>query len=142
MVRLTLRNIVAHKARFVMTTFAVVLGVSFVVASFVLSDGLRSTFDDLSEEITGGTDLVVRPTSDFGEPLPLDGALVGEIAVLDGVDQAVAFVEADGERFFVRPVPGWFRVGEHCTFEIDPGDVPVPGRARHAYDVRPARPGE
>ena len=34
MLRLTLRNLAANKARFAMTTFAVVLGVGFVVASF------------------------------------------------------------------------------------------------------------
>ena len=72
MLRLTLRNLAANKARFAMTTFAVVLGVGFVVASFVLSDGLRSTFGDLSEEITGETDLVVRPVTEFGTALPLD----------------------------------------------------------------------
>ncbi len=92
--RLTLRNLAANKARFAMTTFAVVLGVGFVVASFVLSDGLRSTFGDLSEEITDGTDLVVRPVSDFGEPLPLDETLVVEVAAIDGVEAAAAFVEA------------------------------------------------
>ena len=94
MLRLTLRNLAANKARFAMTTFAVVLGVGFVVASFVLSDGLRSTFGDLSEEITGETDLLVRPAADFGEPLPLDESLVAEINAVDGVANAVAFVEA------------------------------------------------
>ena len=59
MLRLTLRNLAANKARFLMTTFAVVLGVGFVVSSFVLSDGLRSTFNQLSEDITVGTDLLL-----------------------------------------------------------------------------------
>ena len=43
MLRLTLRNLAANKARFMMTTFAVVLGVGFVVSSFVLSG--RSPLD-------------------------------------------------------------------------------------------------
>ena len=94
MLRLTLRNLAANKARFMMTTFAVVLGVGFVVSSFVLSDGLRSTFNRLSEDITAGTDLLVRPTSDFGEPLPLPEDLVAEIRSVDGVDNAVAFMES------------------------------------------------
>lgn len=95
MLRLTLRNLIANKARFAMTTFAVVLGVSFVVASFVMSDGLRSTFNTLSEEITSGTDLLVRPVSEFGDPLPLDEALVDEIAKIDGVDTAAPSIVAD-----------------------------------------------
>ena len=94
MIRLTLRNLAATKARFAMTTFAVVLGVSFVVASFVLSDGLRSTFNSLSEEITSGTDLLVRPVSEFGQPEPLAASLVDDIAALDGVDETAAFVES------------------------------------------------
>ena len=46
MLRLTLKNLRANRVRFAMTTFAVVLAVSFVVSSFVLTDGLRSTFGD------------------------------------------------------------------------------------------------
>ena len=102
MVKLTLRNLAAHKARFAMTTFAVVLGVGFVVASFVLSDGLRSTFGDLSNEITDGTDLEVRPVSEFGEPIPLDEALIDDVASTDGVRVAAGFVEA-GENA-VQPI--------------------------------------
>ena len=102
MFKLTLRNLAAHKARFAMTTFAVVLGVGFVVASFVLSDGLRSTFGDLSTEITDGTDLEVRPVSQFGEPIPLDESLIDQVAAIDGVRVAAGFVEA-GENA-VQPI--------------------------------------
>ena len=102
MLRLTLRNLAAHKGRFAMTTFAVVLGVGFVVASFVMSDGLRSTFGKLSEEITAGTDLVVRPVSDFGQPIPLDEHLVTDVAAIDGVESAAAFVEADNNA--IQPI--------------------------------------
>lgn len=94
MLRLTLRNLAANKARFLMTTFAVVLGVGFVVSSFVMSDGLRSTFGQLSDDITAGTDLLVRPTSEFGEPLPLDEELVAQVRAIDGVDNAVPFLES------------------------------------------------
>ena len=94
MLRLTLRNLSANKARFAMTTFAVVLGVGFVVSSFVMSDGLRSTFGQLSEDITAGTDLLVRPTSEFGEPLPLDEDLIAAVRAVDGVDNAAAFIES------------------------------------------------
>lgn len=102
MLRLTLRNLAANKARFLMTTFAVVLGVGFVVSSFVMSDGLRSTFGKLSEDITAGTDLLVRPTSEFGEPLPLSEDLVDEILAVDGVDNAAAFMESESNQ--IQPI--------------------------------------
>ena len=38
--RLTRRNLAGNRLRFALTTFAVLLGVSFVVSSFVLTDGL------------------------------------------------------------------------------------------------------
>ena len=38
--RLTRRNLASNKLRFGLTTFSVLLGVSFVVSSFVLTDGL------------------------------------------------------------------------------------------------------
>ena len=39
-IKLSLRNLLSNRLRFALTTFAILLGVSFVVASFVLTDGL------------------------------------------------------------------------------------------------------
>jgi putative ABC transport system permease protein len=121
-----------------MTTFAVVLGVSFVVASFVLSDGLRSTFNTLSEEATAGTDLLVRPVSEFGDPEPLDAALVDEIASIEGVaaaaplvestDNAVQPVKADGTTIPTQGPPqllfGWIDDPGLGSFTIVEGSAP------------------
>ena len=71
MFRLTLKNLLANKVRFALTTFGVMLAVSFVVSAFVLGDGLRSSFTDVSEEVTAGVDLEVRNVADFGDAPPL-----------------------------------------------------------------------
>lgn len=89
--RLSLRNLLAHKIRFVMTSFAVVLGVSFVVGSLVVTDTVRKSFDTLFAEINQGIDLEVRAESAFAddpgegdrEPVPAD--LVAQIAAVDDV---------------------------------------------------------
>lgn len=47
MFELGIRDMLAHKARFVMTSFAVVIGVSFVVGSLVVTDTVRASFDTL-----------------------------------------------------------------------------------------------
>jgi ABC-type sulfate/molybdate transport systems ATPase subunit len=60
MLKLSVRNLTHNKLRFSLTTFAVLLGVSFVVASFVLTDGLARTFDTLVEEATSEVDVEVR----------------------------------------------------------------------------------
>lgn len=102
MLRLTLKSLAANRVRFAMTTFAVVLAVSFVVSSFVLTDGLRASFGDLSEEIVEGTDLEVRPAGTFGNPTILDADDLAAVAATDGVAIAAALVESPEDS--VRPV--------------------------------------
>ncbi len=93
--KLTLRTLNANKIRLGLTTFAVVLGVSFVVSSLVLGDGLRNSFGSLSEEIIGGTDLEIQPDSEFGSAQPLDQSLEATIQGVDGVENAVGQVIGD-----------------------------------------------
>ena len=102
MLRLTLKNLKANRVRFAMTTFAVVLAVSFVVSSFVLTDGLRSTFGDLSADIVEGTDLEVRPVEEFGQSTFLTDDEVAAVRDTDGVRVAQPIVEAVEQS--VRPL--------------------------------------
>ena len=102
MFRLTFKNLLANKVRFALTTFGVMLAVSFVVAAFVLGDGLRSTFTDVSEEVTAGVDLEVRNVADFGDAPPLPADTVSVVAAVDGVADAVASIEAADNA--VRPI--------------------------------------
>jgi putative ABC transport system permease protein len=102
MYRLTIKNLWANKVRFALTTFGVMLAVSFVVSAFVLADGLRSTFAGVSEEITSGVDLEVRNVSDFGEVPPLPAVTVRSVAAVEGVADAVASIESADNA--VRPI--------------------------------------
>lgn len=94
MLRLTLKNLRANKVRFALTTFGVILAVSFVVSAFVLGDGLRSSFGDVSEETTAGIDLQARPAADFGDPPPLSADLMAVVAGIDGVADVAPQLEA------------------------------------------------
>jgi putative ABC transport system permease protein len=102
MFRLTIKNLLANKVRFALTTFGVVLAVSFVVAAFVLGDGLRSSFTDVSEDITAGVDIEVRNVADFGDAPPLPMSTVDVVAAIDGVADAVAVIESADDS--VRPM--------------------------------------
>ncbi len=103
MVRLSIRNLLAHKIRFVMTSFAVVIGVSFVVGSLVVTDTVRGTFDTLFADITAGVDLEVRSESAFsddpgqGDREPVDASLVDTIAGLDGVADVQGDIEGTAQ---------------------------------------------
>lgn len=103
MLQLTLKNLWANKLRFALTTFGVTLAVSFVVAAFVLGDGLRSTFTGVSQDITAGVDLEVRNAADFGDTPPLPADTVNTVAAVPGVADAAANIEAAYDA--VRPIP-------------------------------------
>ena len=109
MIRLGFRNMKSNSLRFALTTFAVLLGVSFVVASFVLTDGLRATFNTMVDEGYSGVDAEVRAKAEFDEVVftfrPIDEELVGVVAAVDGVAEAAPYsdsskivpVKANGE---------------------------------------------
>ncbi|MFW2381170.1 MAG: ABC transporter permease [Acidimicrobiales bacterium] len=80
----------SNRLRFALTTFSVLLGVSFVVASFVLTDGLRSTFESISTDSYSDVDAQVLARSDFDEVAfedrPIDESWLDVVAAVDGVE--------------------------------------------------------
>jgi len=95
--KLSIKNLLANKARLALTGFAVILGVSFVVASFVLSDGLSDSFGTLSREIYQGTDVVVRESEElaFGEDATIDAVTLAAVQSVEGVDLALGSLGSD-----------------------------------------------
>ena len=61
------RSIRARLGRLIAISIAILVGVAFVVGSFVLADSLRKTFDDLFTSISQNVDLQVRSSVAFGE---------------------------------------------------------------------------
>jgi putative ABC transport system permease protein len=102
MIRLTLKSLAANKIRFALTTLGITLAVSFVVAAFVLGDGLRRSFSEVSEEATAGVDLEVRNVAEFGDVPPLPVTAVDAVGGVPGVATAAAQIEAPVNA--VRPV--------------------------------------
>ena len=69
MLRVSLRNISAHKLRLVLSVLAVVLGTAFVTGSLVFTATLKSTFDRLLDEGTQDLSAMIEPA-----PTPGGGA--------------------------------------------------------------------
>ena len=65
MLHVTLKGLLAHKLRLALTALAVVLGVAFMAGSLVLTDTIRSVFNDLFAEVNAGVDAVVRKQETF-----------------------------------------------------------------------------
>ncbi|UQA92084.1 ABC transporter permease [Streptomyces halobius] len=95
MLRTALRNVLAHKARLVMTALAVLLGVAFVSGTLVFADTTASAFRNASAQSLKGVAVSVRaeavtdtdPTDGEGgkRTTVLDTALAGKIGRLPGV---------------------------------------------------------
>jgi len=96
--RLTFKNLLAHKVRFLMATFAVLLGVSFVSGAFVLTDSLRSTFDSLFTQTNKGIDVRVRTKIAFGQSSQAERDPV-PVSVLDAVKDVAGVRAAEGSYF-------------------------------------------
>jgi putative ABC transport system permease protein len=99
--RITLKGIVAHRLRYALTALAVLLGVAFISGTFVLTDTMNSTFNNLWSQIYQGTAAVVRASQSFNpgtnwtnDRQLIDSSLTSTVAKVPGV-QAVA-VDIEG----------------------------------------------
>ena len=65
MTALTLRGLLARKARALLTGLAVLLGVAMISGTYVFTDTINSTFDKVFENANEGVDVVVSGRSEF-----------------------------------------------------------------------------
>jgi putative ABC transport system permease protein len=64
--KVTIKGLLAHKLRLALTALAIVLGVTFIAGTFVLTDTLHNTFDNLFGTIYSKVDFQVRGVAQFG----------------------------------------------------------------------------
>ena len=99
--RLVLKNLVQRPLRYVLTSFAIVFSVAAVSAVFIFTGGLRSTFDQLAQNIESGYDIAVQPTSIFGN----DGANLVPVDHLDIIDSVPGVLAAQPRIVDVPVIP-------------------------------------
>ncbi|MGP8299045.1 ABC transporter permease [Streptomyces inhibens] len=94
MLRTALRNLLAHKARLMMTALAVLLGVAFVAGTLIYSDTIKEAVKNASSKDLKDVSVSVEATLDPDAPMPergakrataLDDKLAGRIRALPGV---------------------------------------------------------
>src|SRR5688572_5996172 len=135
------RSMRARIGRLIAISIAIVLGVAFVVGSFVLADSMRSGFNTLFSDAFANTDLQVRTALAFGEtdptqprdPVPAElvdtVAATPGVADADGVLQRTAQIIApDGDAVTTGGAPmfgaSWDSTDEDETIEIRDGAPP------------------
>jgi len=95
MTSLAIKNLLAHRRRFIGTFLASFLGVAFLAGTLVLGDTLKRNFDSLFTDVFAGTDAVVRGSTAISASRSLDRrspvpeSVVATVARVDGVAAAV-----------------------------------------------------
>ncbi|MET9593708.1 FtsX-like permease family protein [Streptomyces sp. NPDC006516] len=94
MFRTALRNVLAHKARLLMTVLAVMLGVAFVSGTLVFTDTLGNAFRNQSAKNYDDVAVAVTTWAERGdeETPAVDAATLRKIQELDGVAEATGRV--------------------------------------------------
>src|SRR5689334_25270112 len=91
----TIRGLFARKVRLALTALAILLGVSFVSATYVLTDSVRRSFDSVFAQTLTGVDLQVQGASALGDrssPGRIPDSVVDQVAKVPGVRTAQGFV--------------------------------------------------
>ncbi|MFF7790592.1 FtsX-like permease family protein [Streptomyces sp. NPDC007991] len=92
MFRTALRNVLAHKARLLMTVLAVMLGVAFVSGTLIFTDTLSGGYRDQAAKSYAHVDVEVRSYGQSDKVPGISGKALDEIARLDGVAGAAGRV--------------------------------------------------
>ncbi|MBO3752302.1 ABC transporter permease [Streptosporangiaceae bacterium NEAU-GS5] len=107
--KLTLRNLAAHKLRLALTAIAVILGTSFIAGTLIYADTTNKAFDELFNEGTKTSDVVVQARKAFqgteqgdeaaAKPIPASAlATVRRVpGVSDAVGQVMGFAAIVGK---------------------------------------------
>ncbi len=143
MFRATMKSLLARKLRLVLSGLAVVLGVMFVSGSFVLTDTLSRSFDQVFGDAYALTDVGVRaqPKVDVAEmdgetvPALVPESVLATVRAVPGVAGVTGTVTADGARIigadgkvlqsFGPPRFGGNWTGENALVQLRQGRAPA-----------------
>ncbi len=116
MTKVALRGLAQRKLRAFVTMLAVLLGVAFIAGSYVLTDTINESFDDIFTDAYAGTDVAISPSttgqSEEIDLVPFSAEVLNQVREVDGVEQAaggifstVRFVDEEGDQLSAAFAP-------------------------------------
>jgi putative ABC transport system permease protein len=105
--KVTLKGLLAHKLRLLLTALAIILGVTFISGTFILTDTLHNTFTGLFSNVYSKIDFQVRGVAQFGKDTsnairdPMPDSLLARVTSVPGVE--VASGDVQGYAQFIAP---------------------------------------
>jgi putative ABC transport system permease protein len=143
--RATINGVLARKVRLLLTALAVVLGVAFATGTYVLTDTLHQSVQQLFSQYTAGSDLIVQ----FHEPFAGGGGtreripegVVTDVRGVRGVDAATGFVQGDA-KFVAKDGKGVIQTAGFPTLGISWSGGDTVGPAKLLHGRAPKQGGE
>ncbi|MDJ0925671.1 MAG: FtsX-like permease family protein [Acidimicrobiia bacterium] len=92
MIRTALKTVFAHKLRLALTALSVMIGVAFIAGTFIFTDTIDQTFNDLFDDLFEGQDVIVQGETEFdvgfSGPPPMDADVLDAVLAVPGVEAA------------------------------------------------------
>ena len=91
MLTATIKGMLAHKLRLILTCMSIALGVAFLAGTLMLTDSMQRAFDDIFGSVNAGTDVAVRSDAapeGGSASKPVTNALLPTVRSVDGVASA------------------------------------------------------
>ncbi|HET6508584.1 MAG TPA: FtsX-like permease family protein [Baekduia sp.] len=100
--KIALRGLFARKLRLALTALAVALGVTLIAGTYIFTDTITKSFDNIFVQSNKGTDVALSPNNDLAgdeDPPPIPGSVLTRVEKVDGVAQAEGSVFSQGGSF-------------------------------------------
>jgi putative ABC transport system permease protein len=100
--KIAVRGLLARKVRLALTALAVALGVTLIAGTYIFTDTITKSFDNIFVQSNKGTDVALSPNNDLAgqdDPPPIPGAVLAKVKQVDGVATAEGSVFSQGGSF-------------------------------------------
>ncbi|HWH94149.1 MAG TPA: FtsX-like permease family protein [Baekduia sp.] len=100
--KIAVRGLLARKLRLALTALAVALGVTLIAGTYIFTDTITKSFDNIFVESNKGTDVALSPNNDLAgddDPPPIPGEVLDKVKQVDGVATAEGSVFSSGGSF-------------------------------------------
>ncbi|HMJ37222.1 MAG TPA: FtsX-like permease family protein [Baekduia sp.] len=102
MAKIAVRGLLARKLRLALTALAVALGVTLIAGTYIFTDTINKSFDNIFVQSNKGTDVALSPNNDLSgdeDPPPIPGVVLDRVKQVDGVSSAEGAVFSSGGSF-------------------------------------------
>ncbi|MDX6731130.1 MAG: putative transport system permease protein [Baekduia sp.] len=100
--KIAIRGLLARKVRLALTALAVALGVTLIAGTYIFTDTINKSFENIFVQSNKGTDVALSPNNDLSgdeDPPPIPGSVLQKVQQVPGVAQAEGSVFSQGGSF-------------------------------------------